>query len=139
MAANVRFEEMRDYVNACPYYRHLGFRVETVDEGYARLLMPVGEQLYQFHGAVHGGAIYSLADAAVAVALLTLAGPGEQVVTIEGKLNFLAPVREGELLAEGRIVQRGRRIALGESDVSLDGLDGLVAKGLFTYTLWRPR
>lgn len=133
------FEELREHVNACPYYRHLGFQVESLTERYARLVMPVREELYQFERAVHGGAIYSLADAAVAIALLTVAGPGEQVVTIEGKLNFLAPVREGELVAEGRIVHQGRRISLGESDVTLDGQDGLVAKGLFTYTLWRPR
>jgi uncharacterized protein (TIGR00369 family) len=139
VAAPAAFDELREHVNASPYYRHLGFEVETLREHYARLVMPVREELYQFQGAVHGGAIYSLGDAAVAIALLTVAESGEQVVTIEGKLNFLAPVREGQLVAEGRIVHRGRRIALGEADVLLDGRDGLVAKGLFTYTLWRPR
>jgi len=139
MALPNAFDELREHVNASPYYRHLGFQVDSMAERHARLVMPVREELYQFQHAVHGGAIYSLADAAVAIALLTVAAPGEQVVTIEGKVNFLAAVREGELVAEGHIVHQGRCIALGEADVFLDGREGLVAKGLFTYTLWRPR
>jgi acyl-CoA thioesterase len=98
--------------------------------------MPVRPELFQFQAAVHGGAIYSVADAAVAVALLTLAEPGEKALTIEGKVNFIAPVTEGEVIAEGRIVQKGRSIALGE--VAVTRSDGrLCAKGLVTYTLRR--
>ncbi len=132
-------EQLREHVNACPYYRLLGFEVVHAETGFARLSMPFKPDLLQFQGAVHGGAIYSVADAAVAIALLTMAEPGEHVVTIEGKVNFLAPVTEGEVLAEGRIVQKGRSVALGDAEVRRASDGRLVAKGLVTYTIRQPR
>ena len=140
MSADGRFEHLKAHANACPFYRHIGFEVIDVAEGFARLRMPVREELFQFQDAVHGGAIFSVADAAVAVALLTLAEPGEQALTIECKLNFLAGVTRAHAYvdAEGRIVHKGRTIALGDVEVRRD--DGrLAAKGLVTYTLRRER
>lgn len=128
---------LMEHVNACPYYRYLGFQVVEASEGFARLTMPANENLFQFQGAVHGGAIYSVADAAVAVALLTMAEPGENAITIEAKLNFLAPVTKGGVIADGHIVQKGRSIALGDVEVRRDTDNRLVAKGLVTYTLRR--
>ncbi len=131
-------EQLKEHVNACPYYKLLGFEVVHAESGFARIRMPFRKDLLQFQGAVHGGAIYSVADAAVAIALLTMAEPGEHVVTIEGKTNFLAPVTEGDVIAEGRIVQKGRTVALGDAEVRrADGR--LVAKGLVTYTIRTPR
>ncbi len=131
-------EQLKEHVNACPYYKLLGFEVVHAESGFARIRMPFRKDLLQFQGAVHGGAIYSVADAAVAIALLTMAEPGEHVVTIEGKTNFLAPVTDGDVIAEGRIVQKGRTVALGDAEVRrADGR--LVAKGLVTYTIRAPR
>ena len=140
MAENDRFEHLKEHVNACNYYRHIGFEAVDVDEGFARLKMPVRPELFQFQDAVHGGAIFSVADAAVAVAILTLAEPGEVALTIECKLNFLAGITKAHayVLAEGRIVHKGRTLALGDVEVKRD--DGrLAAKGLVTYTLRRER
>ncbi|MBI4493355.1 MAG: PaaI family thioesterase [Chloroflexi bacterium] len=137
MTQNDRWAHLKEHVNNCPFYRHLGFRVVDLDEGFARLAMPASPELFQFQGAVHGGAIYSVADAAVAVALLTVSEPDEKALTIEGKVNFLAPVTGGEVIAEGRIVHKGRSIALGDVDVRRASDGRLVAKGLVTYTLRR--
>jgi acyl-coenzyme A thioesterase PaaI-like protein len=51
--------------------------------------------------------------------------------TVEMKINFLSAVKEGEVIAEGRISKRGRTISLGEFEVRQ--ADRLVAKGLCTY------
>lgn len=132
-----KWEAIKEHVNSSAYYQLLGFEVVELAQGYARLRMPASKKLLQFQGAVHGGAVYSMADAAVAVALVTTCNPGEQVLTIEGKINYLAPVSEGEeIWAEARLVQRGRQIALG--DVEVKGDEGrLVAKGLITYMVVR--
>lgn len=135
MAGTDRWRDLKDHVNASPYYRHLGFQVVHIEEGFARVVMPIRREHLQFQDAVHGGALYSIADAAVAIALLTLAAPGEQALTVEGKLNYLAPVVDGSVTAEGRIVHRGRTLALGEAEVRRDSDGRLVAKGLVTYTL----
>ena len=140
MSEKLNLEHLKEHANACAYYRHIGFEVIDAAEGFARLRMPVREELFQFQDAVHGGAIFSVADAAVAVALLTLAEPDEQALTIECKLNFLAGITRAQKYAEaeGRIVQKGRTVALGEVDVKRD--DGrLAAKGLVTYTLRKQR
>lgn len=132
-----KWEAIKEHVNSSAYYQLLGFEVVELARGYARLRMPASKKLLQFQGAIHGGALYSVADAAVAVALVTTCHPGEQVLTIEGKINYLAPVSAGEeIWAEARLVQRGRRIALG--DVEVKGDEGrLVAKGLITYMVVR--
>jgi acyl-CoA thioesterase len=138
LADNERLAHLKAHANACPYYRLIGFEVVEADQGRAVLKMPVREELLQFQDAVHGGAIFSVADAAIAVALLTLAEPNEHALTVECKLNFLAGVTRAHryVLAEGRIIHKGRTIAVGEVDVTRD--DGrLAAKGLVTYAL-RP-
>jgi acyl-CoA thioesterase len=140
LAEHDRFAHLKEHVNACNYYKLIGFEVVEAREGYARLRMPVRPELFQFQNAVHGGAIFSVADASVAVALLTMAEPGEQALTIESKLNYLAGVFPSNAYvdAEARIVHKGRTLALGDVEVKRD--DGrLAAKGLITYTLRRER
>ena len=135
-SGGVDIEALLRHANDCPFYHLLGFEVVEAGLGTARIRMPFKPELLQFQNAVHGGAIFSIADAAVAVALLTQAEPGEKALTIEGKLNYLAGVTEGDLEAVGRIVHRGRSIALGDAEVFRS--DGkLCAKGLVTYTLRR--
>lgn len=119
-------------INDCAYYRLLGMRVEAMGGGYARLTMPVEEKLLQIYGTVHGGATASLADSAVAVALISTIPADEKALTLELKLNFLAPVAEGQLIAEARLFHRGRSVAVG--DVEIRNSNGrLVAKGIATY------
>lgn len=130
-----REEELLARVNASPFYRLLGFEAVEASEGSARVRIVAGEQLLQFQGAIHGGVVFSIADAAIAVALLTLTG-GEEAVTVEGKVNYLAKVTGGPMEAVGRIVHRGRTVALGEADVfRKDGK--LCGKALMTYMLVR--
>ncbi len=132
-----KWESIKEHANSCDYFRLLDIEAVDLAEGYARLRMPASEKLLQFQGAVHGGAIYSVADAALAMAVLTTCEPAEQAVTIEGKINYLAPVQAGEMItAEGKLVQRGRQIALGEVEVKGKD-DRLVAKGLITYMVVR--
>ncbi len=133
-----KWQALKDHANSAAYFQLLGFEAVDIAEGYASLRMPASEKLLQFQGAVHGGAIYSVADAAIAIAVLTTCEPEEQAVTLEGKINYLAPVRAGEMIAvEGKLVKRGRQIALGEVEVKGKD-DRLVAKGLITYMVVRP-
>ena len=88
-----------------------------------------------FTGA-QGGAIFSLADSAVAMALLGLVEKGERFMTVEMNINYVSPFREGNITAEARIVKKGSRIALGDVNVR-DDQGGLVAKCLATYTIMK--
>jgi uncharacterized protein (TIGR00369 family) len=118
----------------CPYYRLLNMKIEEVKDGYARLRMTVEEKHLQFLGTVHGGAIGSLADSAAAWATVGSAGQKAVPVTVEMKINFLAPVESGRLIAEARIVHKGKTTSLSDVEVK-DSKGRLVAKSLVTYHL----
>jgi acyl-CoA thioesterase len=124
---------IRDRLENSPFYRHMGLKVTGLGPGWAAFQMPVGQHLWSVGGIIHGGAITSIADAASGVALATLLDKDkERPVTIELKVNFCAPVKGGVLNARGQVVQKGKRIAICEVDVT--GEDGgLVAKGTSTY------
>jgi len=119
---------------ACPYYRLLNMKIEEVKAGYARLTMNLEEKHLQFLRTVHGGAISSLADSAAAWATVASADFKKAPLTIEMKINFLAPVVSGRLIAEARIVHQGFTISVSDVEVK-DHKGRLVAKSLVTYYL----
>jgi uncharacterized protein (TIGR00369 family) len=63
------------------------------------------------------GAVFGLADTAVGTAVRSLVGPDAAMATVEAKINYLARSSSGELVAEGRVVHRGRTLCVGECDV----------------------
>jgi acyl-CoA thioesterase len=117
---------------ACPYYTLLNMKIEEVKDNYARLTMNLENKHLQFLKTVHGGAIASLADSAAAWATVGAASLRAAPVTVEMKINFLAPVQSGRLTAEARIVHKGKTISLSDVEVR-DGKERLVAKSLVTY------
>ena len=116
----------------CPYYALLNMKIDEVKNGYARLTMNIEEKHLQFLKTVHGGAIGSLADSAAAWATIGSAGLRAAPVTVEMKINFLAPVESGHLTAEARIVHKGLKTTLSDVEVK-DERGRLVAKSLVTY------
>lgn len=131
-------EELLARVNKVPPGHHI-IGWEGVDSiaGTGPVGLSVCPELFQFQHAVHGRAIHSVDHTALAVALPAVGDPGEDAVSIEGKLSCLAPVvTEGGLTAVGRIVHRGRCLTV--ADVEVYGSDGKrCAKGLMTYHLVR--
>ena len=130
----VDFEALRNHANQIPMYKYMGMEVVEVRPGYSRFRLPFRKELTQPFGVMHGGAIAAVADSAVAVALWGLVGADKTFTTIELKINFIAAVGAGEVIAEGNIVHCGRRTAIGE--VTLKDQDGrLVGKCLSTYMI----
>jgi acyl-CoA thioesterase len=97
-----------------------------MDEGAATFALTVRPDHRNPYGAVHGGVIYSLVDTAMGAALVTRLEPGERCATLEIKIHYLAAVTTGEIRAEARVVERGRRVSVLEARVFDDG-DRLVA------------
>ena len=90
--------------------------------------------LTQSRGIAHGGVAASLIDSAIGLALRTMIKPGEIITTVEMKVNYLAAASPGELRATGKIIHKGKRIAVGECEVrNREGV--LVAKGSATYII----
>lgn len=121
-----------------PYWGLLGMELADIKKGWAVVRLPFDPKLTQADGIAHGGATFSAADAAVAMALIGLIARHETMVTLEMKINYLKPFVGGAILAEAAIVQKGSRTALGEVNVHSDTGE-LIAKGLATYRILQRR
>ncbi len=124
-------------VNNMGIARLLGMRIEALEDGIGRVSIQVDERLMHPQQIVHGGVIFTLADTAMSMALISVISPGTRFSTIEAKINFLAPVRAGELQAEASIVQQGRSIAVLEATVYnlYDDARTAVARILGTFSI----
>ena len=129
-------EKVRKATNTSPYYRLLGMEITEIREGESRIQMLFREELTHPYGIVHGGAIASLADSAVAMALIGLVEPKDRITTIEFKINFFVPISKGELKAHAKIIHKGSKTAVGDVDV-VNGEGKLVAKVIATYSIMR--
>jgi len=89
-------EETREQIQSDPYCETLGIELTKLEPGGARTELTVTEELLNFHGTPHGGAIYSLADAAFAASSNS---HGETAVALETNISYLEPVDTGERLA----------------------------------------
>lgn len=112
----------------------LGARLGAVAAGSVEISLPVRDDILQQSGVVHAGAIASIADSACGYAALTLMPPGSEVVSIEFKLNLVAPAAGQSLVARGRVVRAGRTITTCSADVFAvaSGEETLVATMLGT-------
>jgi len=97
--------------------RLLGAKVVEAGEGRCVIEVPFGDELTQqdryFHGAVTG----AIADTAGGYAALTLAPPDREVLTVEYKVNFLAPAWGDKLVARGEVLSGGRRLFVCRAEV----------------------
>jgi acyl-CoA thioesterase len=115
-----------------PWAKFFNVRIEEMDPGHARLVLPFRTEYTHGLRAVQGGVITSIADAAVAHAIMPMLEPGQSCTTVELKINFLAPVTKEDMVAEARVIKKGRQIVLGEADVkSPEGRH--FARALATY------
>lgn len=136
MAKEAYLEQVIKVANNSPYYRLLGMEVKEIRGGASRIEMSFKQDLTHPYGIAHGGAIASLADSAVAMALIDLVDPGDRITTIEFKINFFASVDKGRLEARAKIIHKGSKTAFGDVEV-VDEKGKLVAKLVATYSIKR--
>jgi len=117
---------------------NIGTRLVEVKAGSLVLEANMTEQAHGFPTSrgliVHGGAIATLADEALASVAFTLADDGETTTTADLKVDFYRPCRPGRLLARATVRHRTRRFAFCEASVEQD--DGMVvaeARALIAY------
>ncbi len=117
--------------------RLLGLEMYERGEGLSRCRLTVRPELLNPHGVLHGGALYSLADNGMGAAVYSRLDEDESCATIEIKIVYIAPVVSGEVDCETRIVSKGRRVAVLESE--LRNGERLVAKALGTFAIYPQR
>ena len=112
---------------------YLGLETKRTDGG-AEVRLEITERALNSLGVAHGGVICSLVDHAIGTAVHLALGRGRRAVTVELKVNFLAPSTSGTLIARGRLIREGRHLLVGEAEV-LDQGGRLIAKGLGTWAI----
>jgi acyl-CoA thioesterase len=102
---------------ANPFFMLMGVEVVHIGNGQATLQMPVRPDMHNGAGWLQGGLYVSLADEAMALALYTILGETERIATVSEATSFMKGVREGTVVATGRVVKKGGRVAFTEGEV----------------------
>lgn len=97
--------------------RLLGARLTEVRPGYCAIELPYREDLTQQHGYVHAGIVSAIVDTAGGYAGFTLFAEDASVLTVEYKLNLLAPAAGERLIAQAEVVKPGRTLAITRGEV----------------------
>lgn len=134
LTPNFRRSILENVKSNQPFWTLLGIELVDIKKGWAKLRLPFSKKLIHPYGIVHGGAIFSLADTAVAMALLGLVERDERFTTVEMKINYVRPFEKGEIMAEAKIFNKGSRIALGEVDIRNEQ-GSLIARSMATYMI----
>lgn len=99
----------------------IGAELLDVEPGLCRIRLRRCEAATQQHGFFHGGIIAMIADVAGGYAAMALCPPATEVLTVEFKVNFVAPAQGAAIVATGRVVRAGRTLIVTRIDV--DALD----------------
>lgn len=106
---------MDRWISCAPYERLLHIRIVEAADGLATLTMPFLIDFAQGGGLLHGGALVSLADTAVVMAIKSIVPPQTHFATISMETKFLYPVKQGIVTAKARVVKREGETLRGEA------------------------
>lgn len=89
----------------------------VVEPGLTEIHLPHWAGVEQQHGFVHGGVVGMIADSAAGYAAMTLVSASASVLTVEYKMNLLAPADGEKLIARGKVVRPGRTLVVTQAEV----------------------
>ena len=129
--------EVLEFVKKIRFAEHLGVRIDSLDQGIARLSLEIKPEFTTSWGTVHGGAILSLLDMTLSMSARTLFDPPRSVMTVDLSAQFIGTAK-GVIRAEGRVAKAGRSTIFCEGEVR-DEAGELVAKAIGTFRGLEPR
>jgi uncharacterized protein (TIGR00369 family) len=116
--ADPGFEErVRVSFSRLALMRTIGARLLKVAPGEVDIDLRVRDDLTQQHGYVAAGIVTAIVDTACGFAAMSLMPSGAGVVTVEYKVNFIAPARGERLVAQGRVLKAGRALTVCAGEV----------------------
>ena len=119
----------------------IGATITSVEPGLVEIQIPFRPDLTQQHGFLHAGVITTIVDSACGYAALSLMPAQVGVLTIEYKVNFLAPAAGERFVARGRVTKPGRTVTVCTGDVlaAQEGRETPIATMLTTMMVVRDR
>lgn len=119
-------------VRRIPFAELLGLELVDLKKGWAEMSLSMDRRHKNYFDLMHGGAISSLLDSVVFMALRPFIPEELTLTTLEMKLNYFRPVGDGVVRATAQIIHWGRRTMVGEAEI-FNHQGKLVAKGTVTY------
>lgn len=119
-----------------PLHEFLGLELEAQRDGYCRIVLPIGQRTRGgVGGSVHGGILATLVDIVTIGAVASAIGPNDLMNgTAELNISYLRPTLGARVVADGRVLKKGRSLAVVDAECS-DGAGRLFAKGRAQYAL----
>ncbi len=117
------------------FLQTIGARLTRVAAGEIEIELETDPKLTQQHGYVHGAVVAAIGDTACGYAALTMMPEGSEVVSVEYKINFVAPAKGEKLIARGRVNKSGRTLSVccsGDVFAVNNGAEKVVATILAT-------
>ena len=115
-----------------PFAKLLGIEVDSVEPGHAVLSMKLRHEHMRNNAIAHGGAIATLIDSAMAIAIMAMLEENERTVTVDLTIHYLRPISEGTARASARVVRFGRRVITVSAEL-FDHAGKLSATAISTY------
>jgi len=113
----------------------LGAQLGSIKPGYCQITLPFRKDLCQQDGFFHAGITSTIADSAGGYAAYSLMSADSRVLTVEFKINLLAPAQGDRLLAQGRVRKAGRTLTITLVDVFAVSMSGNKLCASMTQTL----
>jgi uncharacterized protein (TIGR00369 family) len=126
--------ELVEIVNTSPFPEHMAMRLLSIELEKAVIELKTANCHLQAYGIVHGGVLATLIDTATFWSVYLRIPEDAGLVNIDLKLNYLRPVENGLLTAEGRAIRSGNTICYAESNV-LNANRDIVAHGTSTLMI----
>ena len=127
-----QLKQLKAALGRVPFAQLLGIELIGAAQGTVKLGLVIKDELRQVHGVMHGGATASLIDTATAFAILPLMEAGKRFSTVDLMVNYLRPLKQGNVTVEARVVRLGRRLITVAADV-FDEDGKLSATAISTY------
>ncbi|WP_044006368.1 PaaI family thioesterase [Jannaschia sp. CCS1] len=120
----MKAQEIRESFARQGLMETLGCKISHLEQGRVVLELPISGRVSQQHGVAHAGATFAIGDSASGYAALSVMEDGAEVMTVEMKINLIAPAAGQRLLATGDVVKAGRRLVITRCTVQAEAEDG---------------
>lgn len=126
------YERIRSSFDRQNFLALLGAELESVEPGRVVISCRRRENLTQQQGFLHGGVVASIADVTCGYTALAVLPEGQEVLTVEFKINLLRPVTGSKIIAAGSVIKAGKSLVITEAEVTDADSGKIVAKMLAT-------
>lgn len=128
-------ERVRGSFERQAFMKTIGAKLTEIGPGIAEIAVPFSEGVTQQHGFFHGGLIGTIGDNAGGYAAFTLMAESDSVLTVEYKLNIMAPANGEILISRAHVLKSGRTLSVCQSDILVvrDGVEHHCATMLGTF------